>query len=394
MRRQINMAPWTPEELDREAAPPGILLAAVAREEVEWLWYPRIPLGKLSILEGDPDVGKSALAYDLAARVSTGAPMPFETDGKRHEPAGVVVVACEDGLGDTVRPRLEAAGADLNRILALRVETPGEVPDLPELGRLPEAIDRVKAKVVILDPLLGLIGQESNAHVDQDIRHALQPLLSLLAERKVAGIGIRHLNKTREANPKYRGGGSIALTAVARSVALASIDPTDETRRILARVKGNLAPPWPSIAYRLKSSSDGVLPPLGALGVLREAGALGALRVEWLGTHDLSAEDILAAARSDARLSSEAEVTAWLKGALARGPWESHAMKSAAREAGFADRTVDRARNALDLLAKKSGFGGWTVELQPKTPAFVEGRQGRQPLEDRQSSRTFIEDDL
>jgi hypothetical protein len=314
----------------------------VRGERVRWLWNNRIPLGKVTLLEGDPDEGKSSLALDLAARVSTGSPMPF--DSTPREPAGVVILSAEDGLGDTIRPRLEAAGADLARILAFGFE---ELPEIPAgLNVIEAAIVSVRAALVLVDPVMAFLADHVESHRDHHIRRALAPLAGLAQRTEVAMMAIRHLNKSGGSNAKYRGGGSIGITGAARSVMLAAPDPDDPTRKILARVKGNLAQPWPAIAYRLLPAGETV-------------------RVEWIEETAHTANGLLAVGEEegDGRSALD-EAKRLLADQLEGGPVEAKAVKAELTKAGIAARTLDRAKAALGVRASKSDFGGpWVWSL-------------------------------
>ena len=186
---------------------PGVLMSDVEAERVQWVWRNWVALGKLTLVDGDPGVNKTTLALDVAGRVSNGSLMPDSAPGVD---GGVVIVTGEDGLADTIRPRLEAAGADLTRIRA--IQTAGESDDerplsLPEdLPVIEQAIVNVGAKLVIIDPLMAFLSGRVDSHRDQDVRRALVQLASLANRCAVAVIVIRHLNKTQGARAIYRGG--------------------------------------------------------------------------------------------------------------------------------------------------------------------------------------------
>jgi putative DNA primase/helicase len=137
-----------------------------------------VPLGKVTVLDGDPDEGKSTIAFDLAARVSTGAPMPFETDPRT--PAGVVILSAEDGLADTIRPRLDAAGADVRNVLGFPFD---ELPSFPKgIEVIEQAVIEVGAKLVIIDPLMAFLSDRVDSYRDHHVRRALAPSMhSLIA---------------------------------------------------------------------------------------------------------------------------------------------------------------------------------------------------------------------
>src|SRR5918998_2608911 len=164
---------------DIEAIPVGIMLSEVQAETVEWLWERRIPLGKITVLDGDPDNGKSVLTTDLAARVTTGRTMPYGF-GKTFPQAGVVILSAEDGVGDTIRPRFDAAGGDPSRVVLLGTDDPLGIPE--DLAIIERAIKQVDAKLVIIDPIMAFMGEGVNTNSDKDVRRALTPVKQL-AER-------------------------------------------------------------------------------------------------------------------------------------------------------------------------------------------------------------------
>ncbi len=185
--------------------------------------------------------------------------MPDSTASDLCEPAGVVILSAEDDLSDTIRPRLEAAGADLARIVALTAVNTGDntrLPMLSDLDAIKHAIAQVNARLVIIDPLMAYLSSKIDSYRDQDIRRSLAPLAALAAETGVAVLVIRHLNKNGSGNALYRGGGSIGIIGAARSGLLVAKDPEDEGRQILAVIKANLAKRAPSLAYRILATNE------------------------------------------------------------------------------------------------------------------------------------------
>lgn len=258
-------------------SPVGKLLSDVEPENVEWLWPGRIPIGKITLIEGDPDKGKSSLTTDLAARVSVGREWP---NGAPCQAAGVVICNAEDGVADTIRPRLDAAGGDASKVLALATVPDGESGErllsIPEdLQIFQHGIERVGARLVIVDPLMAFLSGDVNSHRDQDVRRALAPLAKLADNTGVAVVVVRHLNKASGGSPLYRGGGSIGIVGAARSALLVAEHPEEEDRRILARVKGNLAKAVPALAFELKEATN------------------GSVRVEWRGETSHTAAGLL-----------------------------------------------------------------------------------------------------
>ncbi len=320
----------------------GILLSNVQAQRVEWLWLGRIPLGKLTILDGDPGLGKSVLTLDLAARVSRGMPMPDGEPGEDREPAGVVLLSAEDGLEDTIVPRLDAAGADRSRILALDA-VPGEngprPPVLPfDAHWLRGAVQRMKATLVVIDPLTAYLAAEVNAHRDTDVRRALFPLAQLAENTGAAVIVIRHLNKGNASNPLYRGGGSIGIIGAARSGLLVAKDPDNPDRRVLASTKCNLAKLPTALAFALDTGPNGVL------------------RIGWTGPSAHTAESLLALPRDDEERDAVAEAVDVLRSILI-GRRKASDAKREGRAAGVSERSLLRAKKILGVRTERVGFG-------------------------------------
>lgn len=330
-----------------------IRIADVETRKLKWLWKGRIPLGKTSVIDGDPGLGKSLLTLDLAARVSRGTAMPDATKSDAGGPSGVVILSAEDDPADTIKPRLEAAGGDLRRIVLLAAvrDAKGEcrAPHIGDLDALKIAIRNVDAALVVIDPLMAYISDERDSHRDQDIRRALGPLGTLANETGVAIVLVRHLNKTGNGNPIYRGGGSIGIIGAVRSGLLVASDPDDPDgqTRVLAQTKSNLSVPAASLRYRVIEAKAGVP------------------SIEWLGSSTQSAISLLAATRETVEERTERdEATDWLRTTLAKGPFPAKQLLGDARQAGLAEKTLRRAAKSLGVLITKLSFKeGWTWAL-------------------------------
>jgi AAA domain len=339
----------------------------VQAERVLWLWPGRMPRGKLIGLNGDPAVGKSTVMLDVAARVTTAAPMP---DGARVErPESVVLLTAEDGLDDTVRPRLDAAGADASRVFVVTgVEDvlddtrPPAIPDdVPKLERL---VERERATLVIVDVLNAYLSQRVNSYRDQDVRRALHPLAAMAERTGAAVVVVRHLSKAGGANPLYRAGGSIGMTAAFRAEMLVAPDPDDATRRILAVAKLNLAAKPPALAYRLTPDPE------------RDCA-----RVEWEGTTEHTAEQLLLDVDDETRAPID-DAAAFLTELLADGPIPAKDAQRAADDAGITRATLRRAKARLGIRSMKVGQPGepgeWRWAAPTSSPA-VEDAEGAHP---------------
>ena len=307
-----------------------VRLDTVKAEKVKAMWPGRIFYGKVNVIDGDPGMGKSALTVDLAARITRGHSMPGETAGQ--EPAGVVILTAEDGLADTVRPRLEAAGGDASRVVALdaiRLENGAcRMPTLADVENIREAIASVGAKFVVIDPIMAYLGSK-DGHKDQDVRSITHPVAHLAEETGVAVVLVRHLNKSEKSSPLYRGGGSIGIAGAARSVLLVAPDRDDPTLRILASVKSNLSAPPPSLSYRLVPEGDVV-------------------RIVWEGAVDVTAAALLAD-QGGGEAGGREGAEAFLQEILADGPAPSKDVFSQARQAGISEITLKRAKAVLGL---------------------------------------------
>jgi hypothetical protein len=242
----------------------GTLLSEVRGRKVHWLWQDRLPLGKLTTLDGDLGLGKSFLALDLAARVSTGREMPDGTPGIAGG-AGVVLIAPEDGLADTIYPRLQRAGADLSRIVSIgtilvthpRTDDTDERPFrlAQDLMTLLEAIKRVRARLVIIDPLTAIFGNRST-YEDTEVRAALAPVQMIIEHLGAACLMLRHPTKGSSYNPLSRPSGLLPFLPIAPSGLMVLRDPTDESKRVLVHVKSNLSAQAPNLSFSIVSDEN------------------------------------------------------------------------------------------------------------------------------------------
>jgi hypothetical protein len=327
-------------------AQPFTVMEGIQMESVHWLWHRRIPLGKLTLLDGDPGLGKTALALDLAARISTGAPL--ESDGRIGSPAGVVILNAEDGLADTLRPRLDAAGADCTRIVAFDLD---HIPMLPTgLPVLRDAIRAVEAQLLIIDPIMAVLSASCDAYRDQDVRLILRPLAALAQDTGVAVLLVRHLTKSPGPKALYRGGGSIAFSAAARSVLLVAPDPNDPTDRILAPVKANLCPPATPLRFSFDPASSDLL------------------RILWKGVAETTADQLVTPPPTtpDSDPAAVRDAVDVLRELLKDGPVAAETATKEQRTAGISAYAWKEARRRLHVRAVKESFsGGWRLQLPP-----------------------------
>jgi len=312
-----------------------IRLADIEPQEVAWLWRERIPLGRLTVLAGRPGVGKSFVTVDIASRVSTGAAWP---DGSVNESAGgVLFFAAEDDPADTIRPRLDAAGADSGRVYYCRNV---------DLTEIESRVDQVPdCRLVVIDPIGSYLGRCVDAYRENEVRAVLEPLAEIARRRGIAVILVAHTRKAWASFADDSVLGSRAFVGLARAVWHVTKDPQDRTRRLFLPGKSNLSRETSGLAFWIAPD-----PP----------------RVQWLGRVDLQADDLTVEEPTRGR-KPEARNAAvdWLRTLLRDGAMSVHAIRKAAQEAGFSWRTVRRAAETLPIERRKKAFdGGWEWRLE------------------------------
>lgn len=340
---------------------------SVIKTPVDWIAYGFLASGKMTVLDGDPGVGKSTVAIDWAAKMTRGESL-FDSDPART-PRGVVLISDEDDAADTIRPRLEVAGADLSRVGLLHFEDLNGEQLLPEFPRdgdaLGDAVEAIDAGLVVIDPLMLYLGAEINANRDSEVRRALSPVIKAAQRTGAAVLILRHLTKGGGSNALYRGGGSIAIAGAARIGLIVARDlKADESGRtmVLACFKNNLAPFPPSLTYQLDSVPDTQV-----------------ARVRWTGASSRTADSLL---DTEERTQRD-QASEFLEGVLKNGPVGTKDIQREARDAGFSWRTIERAKSDLRIKVKKSSFtGSWSWEIPALKTANLGGNaapQLRQP---------------
>lgn len=331
-----------------------VCMADVEPEQVSWLWHPYIARGKLTILEGDPGLGKSWLTCAIACAVTRGRGLP---GAETFEPGNVLMLSAEDGLSDTLRPRLDAVGSDVSRIFALNEPL---TFDAIGLLRLEGAIIKHSPGLVIIDPLFAFTGGKVDIHRANECRAISAPLAAIAERHGCAILAVRHLGKSRGGGHALNAGiGSIDFTAAARSVLLVGRDPDDEQKRAIVQTKNNLAQHGEAIGYKLEGN-----------------------QFFWTGTSDLTAGRILAAESDEGERSAITEAIDFLSTALSSGGRDSKAIKEEARQAGISEATLRRAKVRLKVQARKVGLPGshyqkWVWELPDNEGAQLHAEDGQ-----------------
>lgn len=345
---------------DESPSPVLVCMADVEAKPLRWLWPRRIPLGKVTLLAGDPNLGKSLVTVDIAARVSGGAPWP-DAQGQPGEPGTVILLSAEDDPADTIRPRLEAAGADLSKVHLLATvrqpdgkRTPFSLDrDLPALERALR--DHPDARLIVIDPISAYLGR-TDSHVNAEVRGILAPLTDLAARYSVAVVLVTHLAKGTGGKALHRSIGSIGFAATSRAEWLFIADKDSPDRRLMLPAKMNLAPDPTGLAYRITSVE---LPGIGSVG-----------RVEWDARPVTTTANEALATESDDGESPGArqEAADFLRGVLQGGPVEAKEVKRQAAAARISSRTLDRAKANLHVKAGPEGFRGpWVWRLPPQS---------------------------
>lgn len=344
---------------------PRLALSTLDQFEVEvlrWLWGGRIPLNKLTLIAGDPGLGKSLLTVDVAARVTTGRPMPGDSAEEATQ-GDVLIFAAEDDNADTIRPRIEAAGGDSSRIRVIDAR-PGKHPGATtwlqldqHLGLIEAALEEFpEVRVIIIDPVTGHLG-DVDAHKDADMRPLLTRLAVLAQSRNVAILMIAHLNKASDKQAMYRPGGSIALVAVPRAAWLVGMHPKDDTRRVFVSIKGNLSANTNGLGLTWSIQTDDDGRPV----------------IRWEDEpFTMTAQELLEASTKGA--SKLQDACAFLTEQLANGKQRSADIDAKAKKAGINARTLRRARDELFVRAKQF-MGVWWLIPPAEDPECQDASQ-------------------
>ena len=318
-----------------------IRMSDITETQVEWLWYPYIPFGKLTILQGNPGEGKTYFAMQLAAACTNRRELP---DTEPFDPFNVIYQTAEDGLGDTVKPRLLEAGADLDRVLV--IDDSDKQLTLSD-DRIEKAIRQNHARLLIIDPVQAFLGAEIDMNRANEVRPVFRKLGDIAQSTGCAIMLIGHLNKASGAQSTYRGLGSIDLTAAVRSLLLIGKVKSDPTTRVLTHDKSSLAPPGKSLAFSLGDENG----------------------FEWIGEYRITADELLSGSEHTETKLEQAErlILTMLE---SRGTCASSDIDKAAQGLGISPRTVRTAKQHLSDRLRSERIGTqWMLSLRPSEPA-------------------------
>ena len=291
-------------------------------EPICWLWYPFIPYGKVTIIQGDPGEGKTTLVLQIIARLTKGESIIDEDESL---PINVIYQTAEDGLSDTIKPRLLAANADCSKVLVIDdKDTPLTMRDV----RLEQAIIETNAKLVVLDPIQGFLGADVDMHRANEIRPIMKHISVLAEKYKCAIILIGHMNKCSVGKSAYRGLGSIDFQAAARSVLIVGRIKDEPEVRVVCQTKSSLAPEAKAVAFRLNEETG----------------------FEWIGELDITADDLLSGTVKGTKKQTAMD---FLENLLADGQMAQTEITELAQQKGISDKTLRNAKDELKIKSKR-----------------------------------------
>jgi RecA-family ATPase len=322
------------------------LYSSVVVRNVDWLWYPYLPYGKLSIIQGDPGCGKSTLMMHLIACITSGKSLP---NGTIIQPHNVIYQCSEDSIADTIRPRLEKAGADCSRVAYINEDLFGFSID-DEIVR--NTIIKLKAKLLVIDPFQAYLGDADLSNA-MSMRKVLRRLSMWASQYDCAIVLVGHLNKKSSSKELYRGLGSIDVAAAARSVLQIDTDEEDDEVRILRHVKSSLAPKGKDTFFKITNNS----------------------LIEWTekempteqsGNQSIEKVQIL-------KTDKQTEIAERIKDLLADGPQNSKEMVEQLSLLGVSKRTIMSVKGILGIQSKRiDGTWFWCL---PETGSDIDGQK-------------------
>ena len=310
----------------------------IEKKNVSWLWYPYIPFGKITIVQGDPGEGKTTLMLKIAAMMTAGKAIPTGEGNK--EACNVVYQSAEDGIADTIKPRLLQAGADCSRIAF--IETDEE--ETLSLGdfRFERAIRESKAKLLIIDPIQAFLNENSDLQKAGGLRKTCTYMAQVAEENECAIVFIGHLNKSGSSKGIYRGLGSIDLAAIARSILMVGRDKEDPNTRIMIPIKSSLAPEGKAYSFVIDDK----------------------VGLQWIGECDSSVEEILCNTNSLNRKLDRAKAS--LEVLLDQTDMPSVEVFTRMQAIGIGKRTIETAKQEMEIVSYKEK-GEWYWHLENRT---------------------------
>lgn len=306
----------------------------IAPKEIKRLWYPYIPFGKVTVLQGDPGDGKSKFMLSVAALLSKGEKLPFTEEEERHEPMTVIYQTTEDDKDDTVVPRFNSADGDESHLVFIKEDkknlTFGD-------ERIRNAIKTTQAKLLILDPLNSYLGVDCSMNNANEMRAEFNHLIDVARETECAVVIVAHMNKLRDASPLYRTNGSIDIAGAARSILAIVKTPNKDNpnERYMVQVKSNLAPMGSAIVFEVADKG-----------------------VNFLDEAEMTAEEVFRLSAPPMGRPNEREeaAIAFIREMMQVGKLPATECEARLKGAGFKKSTYKKAKKKVDVVSVKEGF--------------------------------------
>lgn len=319
---------------EQETEPELVKASEITPKSVEWLWYPYIPFGKVTLLQGDPGDGKSQLNVDTISSCLKSKPFPFVDDEEKHDPMTVIYQTTEDDADDTVVPRFIASDGDRDKLLFIRENEKSLTFDD---DRIRSAIEKSGARLLILDPLSSYIGDSCSLNAANEMRIKFNHLIAVAKDTGCAVVIIAHINKMRKTSPLYRTSGSINIAGVARSILAITRTQNKENpnKRLMVQVKSNLAPTGSAILF--------------------EVGEKG---ITFINEIEMTAEQAFSSiAPKFGRPSAECEAaTAFILDLMKAGKLTATACEGFLKDKGFKKSTIKKAKKNAGVVSVKEGM--------------------------------------
>ena len=306
----------------------------IVSREVKWLWYPYIPFGKLTVIQGDPGDGKTTFILNIIAALSRGICLPGE---KKVILCNSIYQNTEDDLADTIKPRLERYKADCSKVCFIEKDTQLLIDD----NCLERAIIESQARLLVLDPLQSFVGESVDMNRANCMRPRLNKLKRVAESTGCAIVLIGHLNKNNGGKADYRGLGSIDIQAAARSVILVSKHSDYPGFRFVAQQKNNLAPLGETLAFTLVSGE-----------------------IHWLGKFPITVNELTS--KDASKSSKEKKAIKIIANMLLNGKRSSEEILNRCEDEGISERTVNSAKKKLPVKAIRVG-SKWYWEFMPQS---------------------------
>lgn len=308
----------------------------VSEKAVDWLWYPYIPFGKLTVIQGDPGEGKSTFVLNLVSLLTNGQPMP---DGYKLSSPGVAIYQCaEDGMADTIKPRLVQAGADCTKVAYI---IDNDITLTLEDGRIEDAIRETGATMFIIDPIQAFIPPDADMLSATKMRSILRKLATTAEKYHCAVILVGHMNKGNGAKNLYRGLGSIDIAAIARSVLMISRDESRPNIRYMYPIKSSLAPEGAAVSFSFNDHGG----------------------LEWQGRYELNTSILLDSVT--VKTTKREKARAKMIQLLEQGDKSAKEVYSGLADIGVGSRTTEKVKKELQIITYRSG-GCWYWRLPKK----------------------------